>query len=262
MCGNGTPLPWGKTSYAEQTRAGVAAALLAQHGFRSTAGLIDGRHGYPLTGGYGKFDWAELTAGLDTDWLILQNRFKRYPSCRMTHAAYEAALAIGPLMAGRTASSIDSVEVRTVDEVALWLPQSEPHTLVDATFSVPFVVAAALTDTPPPLWYTDAGLGDPALRALMRRVRCVSGVAVPPAHSFAYPAEVTVTNDDGTVFSRSCSEPSVFDDHRQIEEKFLAQVGPIIGADNGQLGWRMCLTLDTADSVHALAAVLCSGANR
>jgi 2-methylcitrate dehydratase PrpD len=126
-------------------QAAVVSALLAREGVAGFEQPIEGRGGFYALYAGGAFAAEDLTEGLGERYWIEELTFKRWPSCRGTHAFIEMALA---LREGVTVEDIAAIEV-TVDEVQAMLTQplprkQAPATAIDAKFSVPFTVALAL----------------------------------------------------------------------------------------------------------------------
>ncbi len=71
----------------------LTCATLAEAGVRGADGAIEGRYGL-LAGYTEKAQPKALTHELGTSWLLLDTAVKPYPSCRLTHGAIDAALAL------------------------------------------------------------------------------------------------------------------------------------------------------------------------
>jgi len=249
----GRPLPWTKTSFAEQTRVGVTSAFLAKAGARSTVDAVEGPFGYASSIGAGHFDRAQLSRGLGETWKIEGSKIKPYPSCRMTHTAYQAAVKARRQL-GRT-ERVERIVVHGFDELEL-LMEHEPSSIVDATFSIPYVVSVALTGVPPgPRWYDDRTWRDPARRRLASRVVLERDAAAQAAfiRSNAYPARVVIEGSEGTVIEVSESSADVLATEAGIREKFMNQAVDVIGPSEGETVWNALLSIaDAADISTAL----------
>lgn len=254
MYRNGFPLSWGKTSYAEQTRAGLVAALLAQVGFAGSPGLIVGHYGYARSGGYRGLDSDELTAELGQRWLTLENQFKRYPACRMTHAAYEASLSARNRLGGMPPEQIASIEVSTVAEVADWLVDADPAAVVDATFSIPYIVAVGLLGIDSQNWYHRSTFTHPTVRAMALKVSCTSEAKA--GGGFPYPAHVRLIRHDGISIEGHCRAPRGLTDNAELQAKFVAQTEQMLGRDGAEDAWQTLMDLPDADGLHQALTAL------
>jgi 2-methylcitrate dehydratase PrpD len=155
--------------------AGLTAAGLASAGITGPPYVLEGSE---LGGGF-----AKITTGADPDLERIVDRlgvayamqevyFKPYTACRHTHGAAQAAL---ELAAKRSFSlnEIEEVHVYTygIATIAVGKGVNEDDTFVSAQFSLPYVVAAALTDGEMgPNQLTEARMTDSDLLALSRKV--------------------------------------------------------------------------------------------
>jgi 2-methylcitrate dehydratase PrpD len=151
-------------------QAAVLSALLAREGVAGFEQPIEGRHGFYALYAGGAFDESQLREGLGRQFWIEALTFKRWPSCRGTHAAVEMALAIGV-----KAQDIAQVDVG-VDAIQTMLceplPRKRaPQTAIDAKFSIPFTLALALVRGRVGLDDFDAAsLADPAVLGMAGRI--------------------------------------------------------------------------------------------
>jgi len=152
-------------------RGAVEAALLAQAGAKAFADPLGGTAGFFALYGGGSATPA-LTDSLGKRFLGDEVSFKPWPACRGTHAYIEAALELRPGVAGRTIQSIEAeigpVQTMLIEPVST---KQAPRTPIEARFSIPFTVAAALVDGAVSLdTFGEERLGDAALRAMAAKV--------------------------------------------------------------------------------------------
>jgi 2-methylcitrate dehydratase PrpD len=158
-------------------QAAVMAVQLAQRGIRGAQNIFDGVDGLfriYLRDGY---DPACLREGLGKHWECLGLSYKPYPCCRFDHTAIDAALAIAG-QPGFDPAAVTRIEVgvnRQCYQAVCTPPEMRRHpaTVVQAQFSIPFTVAAALIDREVGLrHFTAEGLKRPDILALAARVDC------------------------------------------------------------------------------------------
>lgn len=158
-------------------KAGVMAVQLAQRGIRGAQNVFDGVDGLFRIYLRGSYDPARLRAGLGEQWEFLDLSYKPYPSCRFNHTAIDAALAVAR-QPGFDPSSVTRVTagVNAQSYQAVCTPpeiRKHPTTIVQAQFSIPFNVAAALIDGEVRLrHFTAEGLQRADILALAGRVEC------------------------------------------------------------------------------------------
>ena len=133
------------------SRNGIFAALLASKGFKAQQPVFVGRGNYFITVWKNEADLEVLLAGLGKTFEVVNVGPKPYPSCRYTHAPIDGALALVSEHA-ICAADIDEVRVsvgRRDFEVVFGGPEGlstkqAPQSVVDAQFSIPYTVAAAI----------------------------------------------------------------------------------------------------------------------
>jgi 2-methylcitrate dehydratase PrpD len=130
----------------------VLAAVLAQEGFTGAQQVFAGRYGFfPMYQPDG-YDLAAITDGLGTAFRGEELSFKPYPCGRRAHATLDTALQLYHQLDLATASAgaeIAEVIVTTdtqtyADQFAPGTHKRRPTQVVEAQFSTPFLVAAAL----------------------------------------------------------------------------------------------------------------------
>lgn len=129
------------------SRGGLVSALMAQKGLTGAHGSFEGQKGlYKIYHG-GDYDPKALTDGLGRRFLISDLSFKPYPSCRGTHSAIDATLALVEEH-DIVPDDVAEILVRTgeVDRM-LCEPlevKQRPRGSVDGQFSIPWTIATAL----------------------------------------------------------------------------------------------------------------------
>lgn len=154
---------------------GVLSAELAEAGFVPAFDLVepggalaralvqDGAHALPL---------AEFDAG----WEVLQNTFKPYACCLLTHATIDAGRALARECAGRPIAKVTAV----VNPLAIHLAgKPAPATPLEGKFSTQFCTALALNGhAATQSDFSADRVADPALRALTARVTLQADAAI------------------------------------------------------------------------------------
>ena len=176
------------------SQSGLMAALLARDGFTSAEDILEGPQGF-FQVLQGKVN--DLVLGmLGLGWDVVNLSQKYHASCHATHSPLEAALSVVQ------EASIPLDEIREIrvfsSQMALDAAgKTEPATGLEGKFSIPYCVANALlrgeTGTRA---FTDEKVADPAVRALMARVR----VSLHPDMK-ALESRVEVETQDGKVLS-------------------------------------------------------------
>jgi 2-methylcitrate dehydratase PrpD len=127
-------------------QAGVTSAFLARAGITGSRHFLQGEYGFYNLYEGGEFDSGPVLNGLGQHYTIMDLSLKPYPCCRMTHAAIDAALELGKVV-GSSPGDIEEIQVTVSKMVTEMVGKSfvigtDPQ--VDAQFSIPYTVSAAL----------------------------------------------------------------------------------------------------------------------
>ncbi|CAN7321488.1 MmgE/PrpD family protein [Massilia sp. LjRoot122] len=157
---------------------GILSARLARHGVLGSDRVLGGVKGLFRQYHGGKFDQEALLGGLGTRFLGVDIAPKPYPSCRGGHVAIDGALEL-----------VKAHDIRPDDvaSVTIYSPPAEmmllgapiekkrnPRSIVEAQFSNPWMVAAAIQDREVGLrHFSEAALKRADLRALAARMTTV-----------------------------------------------------------------------------------------
>jgi len=177
--GNQQTIAEGSTAVRVQqgltTWAGITSALLASKGITGPRNVLEGRYGYyPVYHG-GGYDREALTGGLGETYEIVNTSFKLYPCCKWTHQAIDAALE-AVREDGLEPGEVDSVDVRLNRQAfnLVCVPldlKRRPRSVVDAQFSVPYTVAAAIVRGDVSLaTFTAEAMHDPEILSMAQKV--------------------------------------------------------------------------------------------
>jgi len=211
---------------------GVIAANLAGHGFLGASESIEGKHGL-LTGYSDKGDPSKAIAGLGPVFETMKIGVKPYPSCRYTHAAIDALIAM------RRDHNLTPEQIRSV-EIGLHRngitltgdaeTKRHPTSIVGGQFSMFFTGALAL-DQGSFGWDDYRRLGDPAINALADRFTVVQDDRLEHGRTHPFGARVSITTDDGVherLHVDPSGEPNSFPDRPALRQKFLQLARPVL----------------------------------
>jgi 2-methylcitrate dehydratase PrpD len=130
-------------------KAGITSAMMAERGITGERDPLEGKSGLYKTYMGGDYDPKILTAGLGKRFEGVNIGDKPYPCCGLTHACIDAALAL------KAKHNFKPEELKAVTayggQSVYGLSQppeikKAPRTIIDAQFSVPYVVAVALVN--------------------------------------------------------------------------------------------------------------------
>lgn len=237
----------------------VVAADLAATGTGPDPAALDIVFGQILGTAY---DASFLDLELGEQRYLTRNYFKLHACSRWNHAAIEAtaALQVAHGLTPEQVEEVEEVEVATYDP-AIRLCNPEPANGFAGKHSIPYSVAARLRYGANGLeQYTDHAVGDPAVRALARRVRVVEDPGYTRAAPGVRAARVTVRLRDGGThtavedrlpggFDRPYPAAALAAKHHELLRRTLPE-----STAASLLDW--CLGLPVADSLGELQDIL------
>jgi 2-methylcitrate dehydratase len=223
------------------TRSGVEAALLAQHGYSGPEHVIDGKEGLTHVFGH-DWDLDRLTGALPADpaahYRILDCGMKSFPIEALSHAPLTAMMKI---VSEHKVKPADVAEIRVeviaraadiLGDPAKYRPTSKET----ADHSLPYSLAVGLADgMVTPLQFTQERIDDPALPAIMDKIKVVANEEFEKLFPEFQPSRVTMILNDGREFQQRVDVPK--GDPRdpmteqEIAVKFAALGGDIVGRD-------------------------------
>jgi 2-methylcitrate dehydratase PrpD len=211
---------------AHAAMAGVLTAQLAERGFDASSIALEGAMGFgKLFGAPGELSSAMEALGKNyaLDGIIR----KPYPSCAGTLPPVEAILKMREQSAIRP-GEIKDIEVEARPVMANVLIHHDPHTPLEAKFSMEFCLAAALVFGRLGIAeFAENRLFDPAVRALIKKVTMISSEAMErlsAEQGALAPTRLKVKLQDGRELEETISEarggPSNPMSDDELREKF------------------------------------------
>lgn len=130
--------------------SGLLSVQLARRGVRGAQATFEGEDGFFRVYLHQQYDPQTLRRGLGEHFELTQLSYKPFPCCRFNHAGIEAALKLGKRIdAGASRLRRIRVGLNKQAYQAVCTPldvRQSPRTIVQAQFSIPYTVAAALLD--------------------------------------------------------------------------------------------------------------------
>ena len=213
---------------------GLMAAYIARDGFTGARQIFEGKQGM-AAGMSSDADVSCLTDGLGTRWATAETSFKFHASCRHTHPAADALLALmqeNAIKADDIATLTAHVHQGALDVLG---PVTDPQTIHQSKFSMGFVLAlianlgrAGLAD------FTDASLQERQVRVFHDKVKMVLDPEVDAAYPKRWLGRVSVTLQDGRTLEKKITSPKGDPDNvlsrAELEDKALRLCGYTGGA--------------------------------
>lgn len=123
---------------------GILAAMLAKKGFDSPENILETRKGFCEI--FSKnIDFTKITEGLGEEYQILNNTFKPYASCLLTHPSIDAALDLKNTY-NISIQDIEKVEGHVAPLVMNVAGKKNPKAALEGKFSIYYCIAVALAE--------------------------------------------------------------------------------------------------------------------
>jgi 2-methylcitrate dehydratase PrpD len=179
---------------------GILSARLAEVGGTAPPTMLEHEKGYVAAFTL-EPNLAALTKGLGTEWEILQNGFKFFPSILASHAPIQATLAVVTQHDLRP-EAIESIVNETYNTVKSHFSAKDVTTSMGARVSVPYCCAvAALDRTVGQAQFTQDRVTRADVQRLLANTEVVAVPELDALYPAKFPARVTVTMRDGRKYT-------------------------------------------------------------
>ena len=238
---------------------GVLSAQLAQLGATSPPGILEHPKGYLAAFSLEPKPEA-LVAGLGSEWEILQNGFKFFPSILASHSPIQATLALVRRHAIDPAR-IARITNETYTTVTTHFSSKEVGSVMAARVSVPYCIAVAAVDGAlTQAQFAPARIADKLVRQVLARTEVIADPALDRLYPANFPARVTITLDSGEVFQETVmlpkGDPGAPLSETELADKFRENCRGMLDADHTARLRAAILDLAKAETVAELSALL------
>lgn len=255
---------WKGCAFANASRNGMFATMLAAEGLTGPAPIFEGEMGF-FKQVSGPFSIAKLGGEQpgDADFMINKTSIKFWPaeyhSQSAIHAALELRRQIGDVAAIRTLdiASFDAA----VDIIGKDPEKWRPKTRETADHSLPYCTAVALMDGDVTLdSFGDVRLRDEKLLALVAKIKIHRDATLSARYPRGIPNRLTATLADGRTLTAENEFPRGHDQNRmsdaEIEAKFRRLAASRLDADRQTKIVDRCFHLDKLENIGELLSLL------
>lgn len=186
-------------------KGAVLAVLLAQKGVTGVPTVFEGPYGFFNTYFDGRYDREAILKGLGKDFLGSGTLYKLWPTVGTAHSHIHAMIQV------LNENNLDLTDVEAIRlhvgdyHELMCRPLEErraPATLVDAKFSLPFLVAVAAVNRGVRVsHFTDEGLKDPRVLAVAQKIALIGDESLDWKLELP-PGRVEIATSDGRVFQK------------------------------------------------------------
>lgn len=232
---------------------GVLAALLAERGFDSSQGIIEGKRGFSRI--YSDVAAPEqLTQGLGDGWLIESNGHKPYACGVVLHPLIDAVIAVRE-RARIALDAVSEIALRVHPLVLSITNVVEPSSGLQSKFSFRHSAAVALADGAAGIaQYSDARAADRKVAALRRKVQAVADDTLRKDEAYATVVVGSARHEAHIAHASGTTDNPMSD--AAIEAKFLANATPAIGEERARAVGERVWSLETCRDVRELIALV------
>ena len=218
-------------------REGLFAALLAEHGMRGPAGVIESRDGFVQAFGDPSLSSLLQPAPADAPAAVTQCYMKPWACCRHIHPALDGMFEI------QQATGLKAADIARIDVETYAIGAEHGHTgwddALSAQMSYPYALAVALRrGTADLVDFGDAARADAAVTELCARVFVRADPALDAAYPRARYARIRITANDGAVHERLVDDgygaPGKPITNEALAAKFDGLVAPVLGAERAR----------------------------
>jgi 2-methylcitrate dehydratase len=221
---------WKGCAFANASRNGIFAALLAAEGLTGPAPIFEGEIGF-FQQVSGVFELASLANASDPDFMIKRTSIKFWPAEYHSQSAIHAALELRQQVPD--VSRIAKIDIHSFDAAVDIIGKDpekwRPKTRETADHSLPYCTAVALTDGDVTLEsFSDERLQDESLLALVAKIDIHRDDELSARYPASIPNRITITLDDGSQhtaeneFPRGHDQNPMSDDEVAIKFQRLA----------------------------------------
>jgi len=243
------PTSWLKNNFGWTSMGGVMSALQAAEGFQGSTYILDGDKSFWIMAGSDQYDFEELTRGLGEDYKFIEKiSFKPYAVCRFTHTAIDA---LKMIKSKHTISPKDIARIKaeTFYE-AFKFSTYRGLNIIEAQYSLPYVIALELLDRSPSQGLSERDLDDEDVL----RIADLVSLEVDPdterlfVEQHLMPSSITIEMKNGQSVQGKAEIPrgdlrKPLSDE-EIIQKFRDIVWPLLGENNAERIIRDCMNLD------------------
>jgi 2-methylcitrate dehydratase PrpD len=248
------PFSWLKNNFGWASMGGVLAAFLTEKGFIGPCKILDGERGFWTMCGSDQCDFELMVNGLGETFLMSETSLKPYASCRWTHTTLDAIREIldkVPL----NPEMVEKVHIRSFFEVSQKMNEKNPSNIVDAQFSVPFLVAVTIMGRSPHTGLHEQDLRDPKVLALAERVSLAPDLEADRIFldDKLMPSTVTIRMKDGHQFKSRVDvprgSPGKLQPLAEQLEKYKALVSEVLGKEKSMQSMERIMEIESLSDV-------------
>ncbi len=237
---------------------GVKLALAAEQGVTGALDILEGERGFGAAMCEDP-DWEAAADDLGQSFTIIRTTFKNHAACGHTHAAIDGVLALREEH-GLTPERVKRIHAGSFQKALEICGNSDPQTIFEAKFSLPYVAAMALSAGRVRMEaFSEAHLKDQDLRQLIDKVDVSVDEKIEAEFPQRRAAHITIETVDGETFEHYAptrkGDPDNPLSDGELAEKFIELTGPVVGEVEAQELLDALWRLDETTELAAIPAI-------
>ena len=241
--------------FGRAAQSGLRAALLAKHGFTSSARPIEGPHGFASVFS-ARPNFTALVNGLGSEFELLGNTYKPFPTGVVVHPAIDAMLQLKRRHSFE-AKDISRIGLNVTPSAVTFGSRAQPADDLEAKFSIQhWVAAAALRGKAGIQEGTLANVKDPEIIRL-RSITVVDADPLLPPYGARLALELSGGRRLESSVEHCVGSPQAPMSDEALEAKFLDQCEPLIGGLRAKSLAAMCWRILDLEDATELARSAC-----
>jgi 2-methylcitrate dehydratase PrpD len=236
---------------------GLTAAFMAKAGMTGPEHILDAKDGGLYKATSDSYSLQAVSSALGEKYEIMHIDVRPYPCSRSTHCTIDAALKIR-ISAKVSVADIQSIIVETYEAAVKLCGSSKyPEKAVEAKFSIPYCVAAALVDGEVGLeQFTSEKISDAAIKNIAEKVKVSASEEFTQSYPARLSCSLTINLKDGTSIIEKISDASGSVKNplslEQAKEKFILLTSSILGKENSTILMNAILDAENIGEIPAL----------
>ncbi len=203
---------------------GIILALLVEKGASGPMGILEYPTGFCRAYCQDEPNFDSIVSDLGSDYLVMEDGIKAYPTILCSHSAIQAAQEIIGKENIKPAD-IKEIDIRQNDLAKGQGCNYSPETVLAARLSTPFCVAMAVSEGRVSLsQFTDKKLNDAKIKEIMNKIKIEGDPELNKKYPDTIAAFVEIKTKDDTLFKQSViypkGNPNNKMDKNEVKEKF------------------------------------------
>jgi len=239
---------------------GILLALLVEKGATGPVGILEYPTGFCRAYCSEEPDFESIVAGLGSEYKIMEDGIKAYPTILCSHSPIQATLKIIE-KEGLKPADIEEIHVRENELAKGQGCNYSPETVLASRLSVPFCLALAVSERKVSLsQFTDKKLHESKIKKIMNKVKIEGDPELNKRYPDTIAAFVAVKTKEGKVFKESVIYPKGHPKNKmsreEVKDKFKDLALSSLQESKVDSAFEKLIELDKIDNITEVIPLL------